>query len=452
MKPILIIQLQRMGDVILTYPLWVWLLKVYPNHPIIFFVEEQIVKQVKDFFPQATFFSWSQLSFVLNQKYFLSINLSHREEAARLNYKVQAEEKFGYIQNEQNELFVLGKWQLYRASLVNNNRYNGFHWADLNGLDVIPWDRMRSLKWNQIQFRPKSVKTIGFVLGASRPRKTPTLSFWLKLTKWALEGGYRPFFLGGVNEKKMANYILKKYNLPDSLNLAASFDLKSFAKAICFFDLIITPDTGPMHIACFMARPVLNISLGNVSPWDTGPYLPGNLVLRRYTSCFPCWTCSKDYACKYNFPWESVKNMFNDNLDHLIQEKTILYQVTRKNGLFTLSPKTNVDSQYEQSLRDFWWFFFGNILGLWKEKQLALTIRFPSVRKTLSQQTYLCLKQVKDVLTQKSVEPDFWEKFEPCFWPLSSYLTLLWQNHNFDSKVVASSIRILEKLLYCLRD
>jgi len=451
MKPILIIQLQRMGDVILTYPLWVWLLKVYPNHPIVFFVEEEIVKQVKDFFPQATFFSWSQLSFVLNQKYFLSINLSHRLEAARLNYKLRAEEKFGYLQNEQNELFVLGKWQLYRTSLVNNNRYNGFHWADLNGLDVIPWDFMRSFNWNEIELRPSLVKTIGFVLGASRPRKTPTLSFWLKLTKWALESGYRPFFLGGAHEKKIANYILKRYNLPDSLNLTANFDLKSFAKAISFFDLILTPDTGPMHIACFMAKPVLNISLGNVSPWDTGPYLAGNLIVRKHTNCFPCWTCNQNYRCKYDFSWEGIKKVLNWDLNGLNKDKILLYQVTRKQGLFSLSEKTNFQS--ERGLRIFWWSFWGYIFELWGEERLAINLLSPSLQTFLYKQTYLCIQRIKkEVVVQKGLDPDFWQKFDPCFWPLSSYLTLLWQNHNFDSKVVASSIRILEKLLDCLRD
>ena len=34
MKPILVIQMQRMGDLILSFPLFLWLMRRYPGHPL----------------------------------------------------------------------------------------------------------------------------------------------------------------------------------------------------------------------------------------------------------------------------------------------------------------------------------------------------------------------------------------------------------------------------------
>ncbi len=43
-RPILILQMQRMGDLILSYPLMIWLTRRYPGHPIFVAAEETFYK------------------------------------------------------------------------------------------------------------------------------------------------------------------------------------------------------------------------------------------------------------------------------------------------------------------------------------------------------------------------------------------------------------------------
>jgi heptosyltransferase-1 len=53
--------------------------------------------------------------------------------------------------------------------------------------------------------------------------------------------------------------------------------------------VVISTDTGPMHIAAAVGTPVVAI-FGPTSPQRTGPYGPGNLVLRSGVPCSPCFS------------------------------------------------------------------------------------------------------------------------------------------------------------------
>lgn len=52
-------------------------------------------------------------------------------------------------------------------------------------------------------------------------------------------------------------------------------------------DLVITVDSGPMHIASAVGTPVLAL-FGPTNPLRTGPYGKGNRVLSVYKECSPC--------------------------------------------------------------------------------------------------------------------------------------------------------------------
>ncbi len=73
-------------------------------------------------------------------------------------------------------------------------------------------------------------------------------------------------------------------------------------------DLVVTVDSGPMHVAAALGRPVLAL-FGPTDPVRTGPYGEGHRVLRvESTSCSPCFEAScrrGDLACLRNlFPSE----------------------------------------------------------------------------------------------------------------------------------------------------
>jgi len=52
--------------------------------------------------------------------------------------------------------------------------------------------------------------------------------------------------------------------------------------------MVITTDSGPMHLACAVGTPVVAL-FGPTDPARTGPYGRGHTVIRANLSCMPCF-------------------------------------------------------------------------------------------------------------------------------------------------------------------
>ena len=81
-RPILILQMQRMGDLILSYPLMLWLARQYPGHPIFVAAEETFYKPLMSLSPAVTYFPWTGVHVLKQHSYELVLNLSIQEKAA----------------------------------------------------------------------------------------------------------------------------------------------------------------------------------------------------------------------------------------------------------------------------------------------------------------------------------------------------------------------------------
>lgn len=53
-------------------------------------------------------------------------------------------------------------------------------------------------------------------------------------------------------------------------------------------DLLLTPDTGTMHLAAFLGTPVMAFFLSSAWCHETGPYGQGHLIWQANTGCAPC--------------------------------------------------------------------------------------------------------------------------------------------------------------------
>jgi len=72
------------------------------------------------------------------------------------------------------------------------------------------------------------------------------------------------------------------------LNLAGRTSLKELAGIFSLADLVVTPDTGPMHLAAAVNAPLIAL-FGPTAPWRTGPYGNHNRVIRKALPCSPCF-------------------------------------------------------------------------------------------------------------------------------------------------------------------
>ena len=92
-------------------------------------------------------------------------------------------------------------------------------------------------------------------------------------------------FTGTEHDK--LEHIQSRMRAP-SLNMGGKTTLRDLAYLYQRSALLITTDSGPMHLAVAMGTPVIAL-FGPTDPSRTGPYGKGHVVIRRELSCSPCF-------------------------------------------------------------------------------------------------------------------------------------------------------------------
>jgi lipopolysaccharide heptosyltransferase I len=108
---------------------------------------------------------------------------------------------------------------------------------------------------------------------------------WRELAATLLAEGVGVLITGGREDEAMAAEINAGLE-PAPLSLVGRFSLKELAAILGAVDLMVTVDSGPMHMAAAMGTPVVAL-FGPTDPLRTGPLGPG-AVLRQQMPCSPC--------------------------------------------------------------------------------------------------------------------------------------------------------------------
>jgi heptosyltransferase-2 len=93
-------------------------------------------------------------------------------------------------------------------------------------------------------------------------------------------------------------------------NLAGQTSLRELMSLLKVCRVLLTNDTGPMHVAAALGTPVV-VPFGSTSPELTGPGLPGdarNHLLKSDAPCSPCFLreCPIDFRCMNGISVEQV--------------------------------------------------------------------------------------------------------------------------------------------------
>ncbi|MBU1247217.1 MAG: glycosyltransferase family 9 protein [Proteobacteria bacterium] len=457
-KPILVLQMQRMGDLILSFPLFLWLEREFPGREIWVLAEKAFSKPLMPISPKVTYFPWEGTQFLLKHEFELVLNLSIREEAALLAGQVRAGAKFGPVQDGAGR-YVRGAWQLYRASLVRNNRFNRFHWADLNALDVIPLTRMAKTVYSPPRTLTEDKPQVGLFLGASDPAKRPAAAFWAQLCAELVERSIRPALFGGPAEKELGAEVVRLFGRPVA-NFCGSFGLDQLTRAMHTLALFVSPDTGPMHLAAWTACHTLNLSMGNVNPWETGPFTPGHAVLRADISCAPgCWECTRDQLyCHFPFDPPAIaalitriaKSPQGDTPTTPPPGLTLATTDRTDQGVFHLHMKGTEKQDEHGLIAAFWHAFFGWRLKLWGEDQAVdaartLAARAPEAASSLAAPLPGLFRDLKAGLT-RGRSPELWERSPEIIRPLTGWAELHLRNEDASPEAFKTLLESLEAL------
>lgn len=118
--------------------------------------------------------------------------------------------------------------------------------------------------------------------------------------------GSEILILGSSTEAELAESIASPMKKTPVI-LTGKTSLPQLAAIISLGDLLITNDSGPMHIANALGIPVVAL-FGPTDPRITGPFQPPSTVIQKEVPCWPCSyrDCPYDHRCMMKIEPEEV--------------------------------------------------------------------------------------------------------------------------------------------------
>lgn len=440
----------------MTFPLLSGLHKRYPSNPVLFAGEERFYKELQAFVPTVSFFPASKLATLSRKKFEMLINLDSHPLASRFTAAAQANFKIGPQLQENGVQRIAAFWQLYRASLTQNNYHNLFHWGDLNRLDLeYPLSPLPA----HSATRPADGR-IGLFIGASEAAKRPGPEFWAALVRMLLSRGYKPLLLGGPDEKAAGENIAARAGLK-SINFCGKTSLAQLAALLQSLDLLISPDTGPMHLADWLGVPVFNLSMGNVHAPETGPMRPGHLIMRSSISCAGCWQCTRGkLLCHRSFNPALIARIAQaylkdelSSLDPSTIPAELMLSGRDENGLYSLSPLFPASRNRTRSILDRFWqtafLFFASRQKLAQPREEAVELArlspalYENLQKNIKKLLSLLLACAKG---KSELPPGLWQSFPRNSSLFAGFLEMYLQNESFSKEALRHALELTAQI------
>lgn len=335
MKRILVVQLCRMGDILMTGPLLRGLRREHPHAEISLMVMDafagtplpsHLYDRLLPFPLQslagvlaAKGASWESALKELNSfvqgsaasPFDIAINLTHTDMSAWLMAAIPARKRVGLVMRSDRSKAIDSGWMTYLRASMRSRDVSCFHVVDLFAwtagvgrdaagleIDITAADHDWAEQFIQ-QNNPTRRPMIAMQLGASTAAKQWPVQRFAALAD-ALDPALGEIVLvGGANERPLASEF-KRAAARSIIDTDGSSSLRQLAALLQRCRLLITNDTGPMHIAAAVCTRVMDISSGPVTAIETGPYGDGHIVVEPEIACYPCpldSDCSH-FACR----------------------------------------------------------------------------------------------------------------------------------------------------------
>ena len=123
--------------------------------------------------------------------------------------------------------------------------------------------------------------------------------------------------LFGKEEEQPISHEILNYLGARGIDLTGKTGLLQLAALLERCHLLITNDTGTMHVATAVGTPVVAL-FGSTPPLTTGPWGEGHAVIRKNVPCSPCWKriCPTDHRCMELITVEEVEEVVDNQLRH----------------------------------------------------------------------------------------------------------------------------------------
>ncbi len=195
---------------------------------------------------------------------------------------------YGYTRHSDGFLAIPDEVSSYFYAQVGIKKYNRFHVSELFamtlGVDLLPSDWEKA--WQTQELRESladQVKGKYFVVhpGASCDSKTLSANKWGEVVAAMTQSLTETIVLiGSPSDFQKSNRIVEVASAGHRLiNLVGQTSFSDLFPILKGATIFIGGDSAPMHVSSFVQTPTLNLSFDTVNFWETGPKADGSVVL-----------------------------------------------------------------------------------------------------------------------------------------------------------------------------
>lgn len=232
------------------------------------------------------------------------LNMSSSGYTALLLKLIGIARNGGWTADEEGHRVIESDWaRLFATSVFHQNRqYNSLNLVDVFrcSADVIqhPPKLMLNIEPAAREHAETLIREAAFTntgplvaiqAGASQEKRQWSPAHFIELIKTLTnEHQARVVLVGSKKELSIIEPIKAGCDSPNVAVFAGKTTIPQLAAVIEACDVLVTGDTGPMHVSVAAGTPVVAMFLASAYGYETGPYSEGNLVLQPVIGCGPC--------------------------------------------------------------------------------------------------------------------------------------------------------------------
>jgi len=307
---ILVLQLARFGDLVQTWPLLTRLRQTYPGARLTLLTDHRLlplqvagpeVDEVLGFdflrLGSLTAGNWPG-AYQLVADFLNSLQARHFDQVFNLNFSrlslllthLLSVPAKGYLPANGGREISREPWLAWIYSLVHARRFNRFHLTDVFR-HLAPEPAAAPLA-TPVTARPPGEPVIALQLATRHERRTWPLEHFTRLAEHLVSRISARVLLMGTAAERPLGEKLKAALAPALrervLNLQGETGLKELAAQLKQAHLVVSGDTGTLHLATALGVPTVALFLGPALCFETGPYGSGHHVLQAEPPCHPC--------------------------------------------------------------------------------------------------------------------------------------------------------------------
>jgi len=238
------------------------------------------------------------------EKFDYCLNMSSSAYTALLLRLLQVPRTGGWTADEEGYRVIESEWARLFATSVHyqNRQYNSLNLVDMFRCSADVEDHPEKLLVNiephAQRYAEEMIRNAGFTntgpliavqAGASQAKRQWSPALFVEMVK-ILDKEYnaRIILTGAPKEISIVQPILDGCQSQNVFSAVGKTSIPQLAALLKQCKVLVTGDTGPMHISVAAGTPVVAMFLASAYGFETGPYSAGNIVLQPVIGCGPC--------------------------------------------------------------------------------------------------------------------------------------------------------------------